>query len=99
MPTTIEPVPGDPSTEPVATAQQSHVDGRVGPPTIAQDPTAEAHTPAGVDQIAPGEVAPADTAWAGGPLTPPPADTTPTDDPAVQGETSGKATAARRPGK
>ena len=31
------PVPGDPRTEPVATAEQSHVAGRVGPPTIAQD--------------------------------------------------------------
>jgi hypothetical protein len=31
----IKPAPGDVSTEPVSTAQQSHVDGRVGPPTIS----------------------------------------------------------------
>lgn len=66
--TKIEPVAGDPSTEPVATAQQSHVAGRVGPPTIAQDATAEAFVPKGVEQIEPGTVLPADTAFTGGVL-------------------------------
>ena len=63
-----KPVPGDPSTEPVATAQQSHVDGRVGPPTIAQDATAEAFVPRGVEQVEPGTVLPADYPWTGGVL-------------------------------
>lgn len=63
---TIEPVPGDPSTEPVATAQQSHVDGRVGPPTVAQDAAADYFVPEGVTQIEPGAVLPADTPWEGG---------------------------------
>lgn len=64
----ITPVPGDPSTEPVATAEQSHVDGRVGPPTIAQDATAEAYTPAGVEQIEPGAIVSATTPYEGGPI-------------------------------
>lgn len=61
-----KPVPGDVTTEPVATAEQSHVDGRVGPPTIAQDATAEGFVPKGVDQVQPGQVLPADFAWEGG---------------------------------
>ena len=64
----IEPVPGDVTTEPVATAQQSHVDGRVGPPTVAQDVEAADFVPDGVDQVKPGAVLPADFAWQGGPL-------------------------------
>lgn len=64
----IEPVAGDPSTEPVATAQQSHVAGRVGPPTIAQDADADAFVPKGVEQIKPGTVLPADTPSVGGVL-------------------------------
>lgn len=60
------PVPGDPSSEPVATAQQSHVAGRVGPPTIPQDAAADWYVPEGVTQLAPGTVLPADTAAEGG---------------------------------
>jgi hypothetical protein len=63
--TIINPVAGDPSTELVATAEQSHVDGRVGPPTIAQDAEAEAFVPEGVDQVQPGAVLPADYPWHG----------------------------------
>jgi hypothetical protein len=48
------PVPGDPSSEPVATAAQSHVPGRVGPPSIQQDSDATWHTGAGVESVAPG---------------------------------------------
>ena len=62
----IEPVPGDPSTEPVATAQQSHVAGRVGPPTIAQDAAAPYYSPEGATQVEPGEEASADLAMEGG---------------------------------
>lgn len=62
----IDPVPGDPSTEPVATAEQSHVDGRVGPPTVAQDAAADHFVPEGVAQIEPGTVLPASTPWEGG---------------------------------
>ena len=54
---------GDPSTEPVATAQQSHVDGRVGPPSIAADADADAFVPDGVEQVKPGTVLPADDPW------------------------------------
>jgi hypothetical protein len=61
-----KPVPGDVTTEPVATAEQSHVDGRVGPPTIAQDATAEGFVPKGVEQVEPGQVLPADFPWEGG---------------------------------
>lgn len=68
MTTTVTPTPGDPATEPVATAAQSHVDGRVGPPTVAQDATADYHAPAGVEQIEPGTVLPADTPSVGGPV-------------------------------
>ena len=62
------PVPGDPSSEPVATAAQSWVEGRVGPPSIQQDATAAHHTGEGVEQIAPGETKPADTVIQGGPV-------------------------------
>jgi len=50
-------IPGDVTTEPVATAQQSARPGnnRVGPPTIAQDASAEHYVPEGVEQIEPGE--------------------------------------------
>jgi hypothetical protein len=68
MPSIIEPVPGDPSTEPVATAEQSHAPGRVGPPTIAQDAAADYYAPKGVEQIKPGEERPAETVAAGGAL-------------------------------
>jgi len=60
------PIPGDPSSEPVATAQQSWVQGRVGPPTIPQDAAADWYLPEGVTQLAPGEVAAADTPMVGG---------------------------------
>ena len=50
------PVPGDPSSEPVATAAQSHVAGRVGPPSIQQDEAAPWAAPEGVAQVAPGTV-------------------------------------------
>jgi hypothetical protein len=66
------PVPGDPSTEPVATAAQSHVAGRVGPPSIPQDSDAPWHAPDGVEQIAPGEEKDAATPLVGGPLPVPP---------------------------
>jgi hypothetical protein len=62
----IEAVPGDVSTEPVATAQQSHVDGRVGPPTIIQDAVADHFVPEGVEQVKPGAVLPADYPGQGG---------------------------------
>lgn len=53
------PIPGDPSSEPVATALQSWGPGtRTGPQTIAEDSDAPWHTPAGVTQVAPGEVGP-----------------------------------------
>jgi hypothetical protein len=66
------PVPGDPSTEPVATAAQSHVPGRVGPPSIPQDSDAVWHAPDGVEQITPGEERDAATPLVGGPLAVPP---------------------------
>lgn len=62
------PVAGDPSTEPVATAAQSHVAGRVGPPSIQQDEAAPWHTGEGVVTIAPGAVNPAETAINNGPV-------------------------------
>jgi hypothetical protein len=55
----VLPVPGDPRTEPVATASQSWVAGRVGPATIAQDANAPHLVHEGLDQVLPGqEVAP-----------------------------------------
>jgi len=60
------PVPGDPSSEQVATAAQSHVKGRVGPPSIPQDATATHHTPKDVEQIEPGTVLDASTPLEGG---------------------------------
>lgn len=64
------PIPGDVRTEPVATAQQAARDGneRVGPPTIAQDASAEHHVPAGVTQIGPGEAVSAATPFISGPI-------------------------------
>jgi hypothetical protein len=57
----IAPVPGDPSTEQVATGLQSHTVGkRVGPQTIAEDEAAPWHT-LGATQVAPG--APVDPAF------------------------------------
>ena len=70
MPEKITPVPGDPSTEPVATAEQSHVEGRVGAATIAQDAAAEAFVPEAATQIEPGTVLPASTPWEGGLVVP-----------------------------
>lgn len=54
----VRPTPGDPRTEPVATAEQSWVPGRVGPATIPQDATAAtiAAGADGVDEVAPGTV-------------------------------------------
>jgi hypothetical protein len=52
----------------VATAAQSHVVGRVGPPSIAQDSDAPWHTPEGVGQIRPGQVLDASTVVEGGHL-------------------------------
>jgi hypothetical protein len=68
---TIEPVPGDPSTEPVATGAQSHVAGRVGPPSFAQDSANFYAQDQGVDQIDPGEIKPAETPITG-PIVPEP---------------------------
>ncbi len=76
MTRTIEPVPGDVTTEPVSTHQQSHVDGRVGPPTIAQDAAADYFVPEGVEQVKPGDVLPAAYPWAGRPL---PTEATPSE--------------------
>jgi len=54
----IVPTPGDPRTEPVATAAQSWVAGRVGPRTIPEDATATtiATGPDGADEVMPGTV-------------------------------------------
>ena len=60
------PVPGDPSSEQVATAAQSHVSGRVGPPSIPQDARATHHAPKDVEQIEPGTVLDASTPLEGG---------------------------------
>jgi hypothetical protein len=60
------PVPGDPSSEQVATAAQSHVKGRVGPPSIPQDAAATHHAPKDVEQIEPGTVLDASTPLEGG---------------------------------
>lgn len=98
----ITPVPGDPSTEPVATAEQSHVEGRVGPPTIAQDADADWFVPEGVEQVEPGEEKPADYPWKGGRVgnTDVEADATPgNDEPQDQRDgpvTSRHSTATRR---
>lgn len=54
-PTIIAPVPGDATTEQVATAAQSTVTPRVGPRTIAEDANAS-HTEAGVTKVEPGQV-------------------------------------------
>lgn len=66
----IEPVPGDPTTEPVATAAQSHVPGRVGPVTVPEDATAT-WQPAGdgLDEVEPGVIR-ADTPEGTGPVPP-----------------------------
>jgi hypothetical protein len=54
----VVPTPGDPRTEPVATAAQSWVPGRVGPRTIPEDATALAADPGsqGLDEVLPGTV-------------------------------------------
>jgi hypothetical protein len=62
------PVPGDPSSEPVATGAQSHVIGRVGPPSIQQDETAAWHTGEGVTTVAPGTVLDSATPIENGPV-------------------------------
>ena len=64
----IIPTPGDVRTEPVSTAAESHVKGRVGPPSIQQDAAAPYHTGEGVEQIKPGQVMPAGTVIEGGPV-------------------------------
>ncbi len=63
----IVPTPGDPRTEPVATAEQSHVAGRVGPRTIAEDATSV--QPAGeyLTEVEPGVIL-ADTPEGPGPV-------------------------------
>jgi hypothetical protein len=53
----IVPTPGDPRTEPVATAAQSWVPGRVGPATIAEDATsAQPLADDDAREVVPGEV-------------------------------------------
>jgi hypothetical protein len=64
----IIPTPGDVRTEPVATAYQSHVEGRVGPRTIQEDSTATWMPGGGLDQVDPGAVL-ADTPEGTGPIT------------------------------
>jgi len=61
-------IPGDVRTEPVATAAESARAGgnRVGPPSVAQDATADYYVPEGVPQLDPGEEYPADTPPVGG---------------------------------
>ena len=65
----IVPTPGDPRTEPVATAAESWVAGRVGPRTIAEDATAVTADPGkdGLDEVLPGAVL-ADTPEGTGPV-------------------------------
>lgn len=65
----IVPTAGDPRTEPVATADQSWVAGRVGPRTIAEDATAVTAAPGtdGLDEVLPGAVL-ADTPEGTGPV-------------------------------
>lgn len=59
----VTPIPGDVTTEPVATAAESARPGtgRVGPHNVAQDGSADWHCPPGVTQIMPGEEVPATT--------------------------------------
>lgn len=64
----IIPTPGDVRTEPVSTAAQSGVAGRVGPPSIQQDAAAPWHSGEGVEQIAPGQEADAATPVVSGPV-------------------------------
>jgi len=54
----VVPTPGDPRTEPVATAAQSWVPGRVGPRTVPEDATAITQEPGdrGLDEVMPGEI-------------------------------------------
>lgn len=59
----IVPTPGDVRTEPVATAAQSHVAGRVGPATVPQDATSVQPAGEHLDEVMPGQVL-ADT-WEG----------------------------------
>lgn len=63
-------IPGDVTTEPVASAEESARPGnnRVGPPTVAQDSTAEHYVPEGVTQLDPGQEYPAHTPRIGGPI-------------------------------
>lgn len=63
----IVPTPGDVRTEPVATAEQSHVAGRVGPRTIGEDATSA--QPLGDDgaEVMPGAIL-ADTPEGTGPV-------------------------------
>jgi hypothetical protein len=55
-PTIIPPVPGDATSEQVATDAQSTVTGRVGPRTIAEDSTSPFNEPTPVTKVAPGQV-------------------------------------------
>lgn len=59
----IVPTPGDVRTEPVATAAQSHVAGRVGPATVPEDATSVQPAGEHLDEVMPGQVL-ADT-WEG----------------------------------
>lgn len=54
-PVIIPPVPGDATSEQVATDAQSTVVGRVGPRTIAEDARSP-HTESGVTKVEPGQV-------------------------------------------
>jgi hypothetical protein len=63
----VIPTPGDVRTEPVATAEQSHVAGRVGPRTVAQDATSAQPAGDALDEVLPGTVL-ADTPEGSGPV-------------------------------
>ena len=54
----VVPTPGDPRTEPVATAEQSWVPGRVGPRTIPEDAMAASQEAGrdGLDETMPGAI-------------------------------------------
>jgi len=54
----VVPTPGDPRTEPVATADQSWVPGRVGPRTIPEDAMAASQESGkdGLDETMPGAI-------------------------------------------
>jgi hypothetical protein len=55
-PVIIPPVPGDPTSEQVATDAQSTVVGRVGPRTIAEDARSPFNETPPVTKVEPGQV-------------------------------------------